>query len=117
MEPSQNYSNRITGKRLLKLTGIVFCLSLAIPSTLRAEPNRCEGLVQVGEGDWSIIIGRYDSPVCRFWTYSTLGYRIFAECPDSSMCSIALLSNREPGAEHRSTKTIVDVSSIQRIEK
>ena len=103
---------------LLRLT-VVVCISVAAPSMLKADYDRCEGLVQVGEGDWSIIIGNDESSVCRVWTYSKTGGRIFAKCPDGSMCRIFLPSKSEPGArtEQGATRTIVDTRDIQRIEK
>jgi hypothetical protein len=82
--------------------------------------DKCEGLVQVGYGDWSIIIDYRGSFVCEFETYSKIGEQILAKCSDSSTCSIYLpLRGGDPGAilEHRSMKTIVEVRSIQRIEK
>src|SRR6266540_4136815 len=95
---------------LLRLTATVVCISVAIPSVLKAAYDRCEGLVQVGQGDWSIIICRHGGSVCRFWTDSKAGHQILDKCPDGSVCSISLPSKGEPGApiEHGTTKTIVE---------
>jgi hypothetical protein len=104
---------------LLRLTAAVVCILLAVPSILKAEYDRCEGLVQVGEGDRLIIIGSDEISVCRVWTYSKTGSRIFAKCLDGSMCRILLPLKSEPGArtEQGARRTIVDTRDIQRIER
>ncbi len=103
----------------LRITAAAVCIPVAAPSILKAEYDRCEGLIQVGEGDWSIIIGSDGDPVCRFWTYSETGGRIFAECPDGSMCRIFLPSKGEPGAPIKwgAKTTILEIRDIQRIER
>ncbi len=104
---------------LLWLTGIVFCIWVAVPSVLKAEQDRCEGLIQVGPSDWSIIICSHGDSVCGFRTHSKLGLQILDKCPDGSVCSISLLSEGERGApiERGTTKTIVEAWGIQRIEE
>jgi hypothetical protein len=83
---------------LLRLTAAVVCILVTVPSMLKADYDKCEGLVQVGEGDWSIVIGNDEGSVCRVWTYSKTGSQIFAKCPDGSMCKIFLPSKGEPRA-------------------
>jgi hypothetical protein len=96
----------------------IVAVTLLLTANVLAQ-DRCEGLVQVGYRDWSIIIDKRGSFVCEFETYSKIGDQILADCPDSSMCSISLPLRGDPGAiiEHGSMKTIVEVRSIQRIEK
>lgn len=103
---------------LLRLIATAVCILVAVPSVLKAKHDRCEGLVQVGQGDWSIIICSHGGSVCWFWTDSKAGHRILAECPDGSVCSISVQSKGEPRAptEHGRTKTIVEVWDIRRIE-
>ena len=92
-----------------------------MPSLLTAEAERCEGLVQVGAGDWSVIIDPAPEvhPVCEFATHSEIGSRILAECPDESMCRVSIPLRGEAGAgmEHDSMKRILEVLSVERIGK
>jgi hypothetical protein len=89
-------------------------VTLLLTANVLAQ-DRCEGLVQVDYGDWSIIIDKRGSFVCEFETYSKIGDQILAVCPDSSMCSVFLPLRGDPGAiiEHGSMKTIVELRTIQ----
>jgi hypothetical protein len=81
------------------------------------DDGKCEGLVQVGYGDQSIIIDNLGNFVCKFQTHSRAGRQILTECPDGSLCSVSLPLKNDPGAiiDHDSFWTIVDVRNVERI--
>ena len=104
--------------KVVAVVSAAFLLFWLASAAIAKDDEKCEGLVQVGYADRSIIIDRLGDSVCEFQTYSRTGRQILAECPDASMCSVSVPLKGDFGAliDNGSVKTIVEVRAVDRIQ-